>query len=603
MHISRLSIANYKSFFQEITFEFQPGINVLLGANSSGKTSVLETIEISKFVDIPHRSVLNVLFPGAKVADRSTVEMSIDWSLREAREALVGFGKPYVAIGDRINDFCSDNLVELSNRFSREGLTLDFRRQYGIDVAGRLSLPGIKTPWRSLNGNTSYPAVAFDFASGQAISFDNVNNSPEDLQSLWGNIAQRAYRFSADRGVVAISGHHADGSLLPTCSNLAYCLNWLQTTNPHLNDQLNAYVHRIFPTIHFVASPPTSGNQFELKIHSVPARENRGDLAVSISQVGTGVFNAIAMLYVVLTAHTQQFLLLEEPNSFLHPRALRELLAILSEIGQKHQFFITTHSSDVLRTVKASTVTLLKYDGKQTSIEQTSGEKLDTLRAGLVDLGVRLTDLHGCDRVLWVEGETEESVFPLILRHFFPSAAEGIAVLPLHATGDFESKRINPAKVAAIYRTLSQGSFLAPPMVGIALDREKKPASLIAQIEKDCDRVVYFLARPMLEDYLLHPTAVAEVINGTFAVKIVNKQVESAIADAKSDPANLLFPERSGDKTLHAAKTLNTLFQRFGSAGASYHKTVHGPLLAKWILQNDPDTFSELKEWMARFAA
>ena len=134
--------------------------------------------------------------------------------------------------------------------------------------------------------------------------------------------------------------------------------------------------------------------------------------------------DALAMLYVALTAPAQRFILLEEPNSFLHPRALRELLAILAEIGGKHQFFITTHSSDVLRTIKASTVTLLEYDGQRTTIKQTTGDKLHELQAGLVDLGISLTDLHGCDKVLWVEGETEEAIFPMLLRHFFPEMAQ-----------------------------------------------------------------------------------------------------------------------------------------------------------------------------------
>ena len=260
-----------------------------------------------------------------------------------------------------------------------------------------------------------------------------------------------------------MSQHHANGELLPNSSNLAFCVNHLQSNNKDLFDELNKLLHRVFPTIFWVGVPPTANSQFELKVHTSPSSLNRGDLAVPINQVGTGVGNALAMLYVALTAQTQRFILLEEPNSFLHPRALRELLAILAEVGSKHQFFVTTHSSDVLRTIKASTVTLLEHDGCQTTVKQTSGSELHKFQAGLVDLGIRLTDLHGCDKVLWVEGETEEAIFPLLLKHYFPELAQGIAVLPLHATGDFEAKKYGPKKVAAIYKKLSQCSFLVAP--------------------------------------------------------------------------------------------------------------------------------------------
>ena len=286
-------------------------------------------------------------------------------------------------------------------------------------------------------------------------------------------------------------------------------------------------------------------------------------------------------------------------NSFLHPRALRELLAILAEIGNKHQFFITTHSSDVLRTIKASTVTLLEYDGHQTTIKQTTGDKLHELQAGLVDLGISLTDLHGCDRVLWVEGETEEAIFPMLLRHFFPELAQGIAVLPLYATGDFESRKYEPKKVAAIYEKLSKGSFLAPPMVAIALDRERRKNSEIVQIQKDCEGVVHFLPKTMLEDYLLNPEAIAAVLTIEAKTEISADQVQQALDEARTSAKCLLYPLNSGGQELHTANVLKFAFDSL--VKMEYHKTSHGPRIAEWLIKNKPSEFQELKAWFEAF--
>ena len=58
MHIERLTITNQKSFFGSTEFHFQPGFNILLGANSSGKTTVLEALDFAVGLT-PHRSMLS----------------------------------------------------------------------------------------------------------------------------------------------------------------------------------------------------------------------------------------------------------------------------------------------------------------------------------------------------------------------------------------------------------------------------------------------------------------------------------------------------------------------------------------------------------------
>jgi hypothetical protein len=241
-------------------------------------------------------------------------------------------------------------------------------------------------------------------------------------------------------------------------------------------------------------------------------------------------------------------------------------------------------------------VTLLEYDGQQTTSQQTSGKTLVDFRAGLVDLGIRLTDLHGCDRVLWVEGESEEAVFPLLLRAFCPAKAEGIAVLPLHATGDFEARRIKPKKVAEIYRRLSQESFLAPPMVGIALDRERRQEKEIKQIEDDCGGLVAFLPKVMLEDYLLDPEAVANVLSAAGEEGVTVAAAKRALA--KASKVNLLRPQHPTDKSPHAANVLQTTFEDLTEARQSYRKAEHSLLLAKWIIENKPDVLVELGAWL-----
>lgn len=487
----------------------------------------------------------------------------------------------------------------LANRLNMEAQSLDFMINQRSALQGRICFENWESPWRNLSSSNNFQALQVSCNNAELVQIVNISATASDLNQCFSRLEPRIYRFSAERAVQPIYNHHPNGELLPNSANLAYCINHLQSNNKNLFEKLNGLLHRVFPTIHWVSAPPNGNNQFELKVHTTSPSLNRGDLAVPINHVGTGVGNALAMLYVALTAQTQRFILLEEPNSFLHPRALRELLAILAEIGSKHQFFITTHSSDVLRTINASTIALLEHDGMQTSIKQTTGSKLHELKSGLIDLGIRLTDLHGCNEVLWVEGETEEAVFPALLRYYFPEKAQGIAVLPVVSTGDFESKKLGPKKITDIYKRLSESSFLAPPMVAIALDKERRSDQEIEQVKKECGQLVHFLPRTMLEDYFLEVEAIKFVINAYADQKVTMEQVQTSLEKAKTDAKNVLNPKNPNGSDIHAAKVLNAVFHEL--LKSEYKKVLHGLEIAEWLLENKPKHFDELQAWFAKF--
>lgn len=594
MHLKHLQITNYKSFYRKTSFEFEPGFNILLGSNSSGKSSVLEAIAFHGMVDVPHRSVLNIYEPDQLPIGHPTTELHFSASIDELAKLSFPIEDIYLGLSDSSGNSYTQDLNLVSPRLANEAIDLGIKRDVSSEEFCQIAFQDWPSIWRSLGATTQQPSL--QIRGGHAQQIANFSIVPKDVNQIWQRLAQKIYRFSSERSVQATCGHHANGDLLPNSSNLAYCINLLQSSNKDLFAQLNSLLHRIFPTIHWISAPPTANGTFGLMVHTTPSHLHRGDLAVPINQVGTGVGNALAMLYVALTAQTQRLLLLEEPNSFLHPRALRELLAILVTIGGSHQFFVTTHSSDVLRTIEASTVTLLEHDGQQTTVKQTTGKKLHELKAGLVDLGISLTDLHGCDKVLWVEGETEEATFQILLRHYFPMQAQGVAVLPLYATGDFEAKKFSPKKVAEIYKTLSEGSFLAPPLVAIALDRERRRDEEIKQIEAECEGVVHFLPKTMLEDYFLNVSAIHAVLTDVAGKVIPKAEVEDALKRAIQNREFFLNPQNPKSMAVHAAKILNAVFFEIGAL--EYHKTAHGPQILEWLIANAPEHLEPLKEWL-----
>jgi hypothetical protein len=63
---------------------------------------------------------------------------------------------------------------------------------------------------------------------------------------------------------------------------------------------------------------------------------------------------------------------------------------------------------------------------------------------------------------------------------------------------------------------------------------------------------------------------------------------------------NLLNSKIPTDKTIHAAKVLDSVFSELGGEGARYDKAAHGPLLTDWILTNT-NNLDELRGWFGQF--
>jgi recombinational DNA repair ATPase RecF len=64
MRYRTFDIQNYKSFVASGTLTFSPGLNVVIGQNDVGKSTLLEALALN-FPDIPHRSAGTIPFPGA----------------------------------------------------------------------------------------------------------------------------------------------------------------------------------------------------------------------------------------------------------------------------------------------------------------------------------------------------------------------------------------------------------------------------------------------------------------------------------------------------------------------------------------------------------
>lgn len=599
MHITSVAIENYKSFRDRQVLHFEPGFNLLVGTNNAGKTSVLEVIDLEAILNEPHRSKVTIpQFGGQPVDATSKFDVTLATTVAElqrllaTRDLFLPVTEPHTGnrvadevLVSRIEAFVADN--------SRLNLLVSFgsnRESVRIESDGReFGDQPADTRRTGRVVHLSYPTLNAQPSASLVMLGEKVQQT---LLPYYRPYRSQIYRFNAKRRPGEACGPTDTHALDREAVTLPYWINHLASNDSPGHRILCGWLNRVFPDVKWVQAPLRNG-QLSLNVLLDSPEDRRDDLSVPISRMGSGIGNVLAMLYVVLTSRHPQVIAIDEPNAFLHPRALRELLSILESEGKQHQYILTAHSADVLTAVNTRSISVLDFKGGTTTVKQVGLRDLHAVRGGLADLGIRITELHGRDRVLWVEGDTEELVMPDLLRWACPEVAAGTAVLRVECTGTFVKKGVLPSEVVKIYERLSvSSSALVPPMVCILLDRETKSDAECRRIERESRGKLRFLNRRMLENYLLHPEAVAACL-GELGLNVEPSEVDTVLCRAL-DVADL-----SGELVeVDGAAALATVFSELSNTAHEFRKTRDVPVIMGFIFENNPFHLEPLRVYL-----
>jgi predicted ATPase len=217
-------------------------------------------------------------------------------------------------------------------------------------------------------------------------------------------IQKSIYVFRAERLNIGRT-NAAEARVLNTDgSNLGAVLGTLQGSRAWFS-KYNKHVTEILPSIREV-SVAVVGTDFEVRVWAIDPSTEREDLAIPLQESGTGVGQVLAILCVVMTVKNG-VIVIDEPNSFLHPGAAKKLVQILRQYDQ-HQYVLATHSADLISTAKPDIIHLVRWEDGESKVEKIDATIVNDLREVLTEIGVSFSDLFGYDRVIWVEGPTEE---------------------------------------------------------------------------------------------------------------------------------------------------------------------------------------------------
>lgn len=644
MNLKTVLVQNYKSIANSEILSLSKGINVIVGKNNSGKTSFLEALS-GNFKNKPHKGIEEVDFVDK---DNSQVILNFELSADEVNQIINSF-KPlsfgvvrknenievihYNEEEHRLKDVDS-NIEAILNHALRLGT------EFHINIGANKKLN--YTYYEKLYTNDFYFFEGtkegymheIELINNKFISsgIKNIPYTSEISYKIAYSLLENIYIFKAQR-VPETNPRFADSDTLSTdASNLPIVLNKLQS-NRFLFSQFVKLVQVIFPEIHDISVAP-KGETLEIQIWAAPVEEQRTELVFSLSECGTGISQVLSILYVVLTSKTSKVIIIDEPQSFLHPSAIRKLIEIIGRYPQ-HQYIISTHSPTLISSSGVQKIIYLNTKNNVTSFEIIENDEKSKIQLLLSSLGVKLSDVFGADNVLWVEGETEEIIFPEIVQNILQKPLWGTKITCVAHTGDFEQKNKKRVEnIFKIYSKLSKSASLLPPSIGFIFDREDRTQKEIddmvrASTDKQSGKpLIHFISRRLYENYLIIPEAINAIISmeleGIEEAKEVSLDEINSWINKKFYEAKYLDIGKQKDMMLnwlrmkgetvdkveigkiqaktwssdfvlnffHGAKFLKDLFSEYY---ISFDKTKHSVLLSRWIIDNVPNELMDIR--------
>lgn len=614
MHISKFRLGNYKSFYEPEELQLGPGFNVVVGPNNVGKTALLEALSL-RFSSDPHRSLKTVPTPDAQPIPQAWAEISFTVSRDELLELLQANPGPYwlpypqsnseIANRTNVHSGAQPDLQRFVEAvMDRQSFTFDLRTERGGIQWSCAHIPSFSLYLPVQPQGMDQPAVRFEVGPNRAIKAQSGSaqiNAQSEIGAKLGPIFEKhIYKFSAERFRIGRGGFGTNPELTPDASNLPEVLSTLQPNIARFED-FNRLVREILPQIRQVSvrGLPQSSNTLEVLLWTIDPSSRRIDLAQALQNSGTGIAQILAILYVASNSVRPQIIIIDEPQSFLHPGAIRKLIDVL-KTGPPHQYILATHSPTVITSANPSTITLVRLDEGESHLQKIDPKETKAATAYLSEIGARLSDVFGADNFLWVEGATEEACFPAILEKIAKRPLMGTAIVGVRQVGDFESR--DARRVLEIYNRLSQSKNLLPPAVGFVFDRECRTVEQMEELSKLGHGKVYFLPRRMYENYLLDVeaiVAVANQISGFRPTPVTPDEVQTLITEKRQNESYFCHREHAADPEkwvccISGARVLKEIFSRLSESRVAFEKTEHSVALTEWMIQNKPHQLDEI---------
>ena len=337
--ISELLLENFKLYGKETLFAGLKSINLLTGVNGRGKSSALQPLLLFKQTLLRSRSSRQVFLSGSFVdlgnaSDVKHVDASVTKPIRigfkdEAGQYIYSFG------------VASDNNQALDiKKFESAG-----KLQMSVDVDETTNFHDL-VPDTEIKEKPVLPFQNVIYISAERIGprMTFAPSSDEWIDKRGEHTIQMLYERQYDK---------VDENIIEGMTDIFLDIDE-DELSPTVNDVLNFWMTKMFGPSAATVSYIEAANIYTLGIST----EQKGGKAVfKPTNVGFGYSYALPILIAGLTAPKGTILIVENPESHLHPSAqsmITKFLGLVANCGV--QVFIETHSEHILNALRVMVV-------------------------------------------------------------------------------------------------------------------------------------------------------------------------------------------------------------------------------------------------------
>lgn len=465
MYIKKLIIKNYKSIKDEI-FEFNKGVNVLVGKNNAGKSNIVSALNevlSDKYNTSDYEDKIFYTDDKNPIKKEFKIIAEID-EIKDLDFSGINNIKKKIGLIE-ITDYFNEN----DNSFDNEWIIEDddeLRSKYPTKLSGSKKDESSRLKWANkedmirllghtekiwlykyynkekdtnllniimkvhetaLLDETKYYRMVYIHQYVKSVLITSLLipafRSPENTLRInkwtwYGKLLQKKWEESCTE-------EHQKNIKL-SADNLK---NTIGEVYVELKNQLNEQLAKTLNLMKINVDISMIESKSEDYYKNIKLHVNDG-VETPLENKGSGLQSLIMIelfkLYCKMFNQTS-LLILEEPELFLHPHAKRMLSDILNDFVNidgtelKNQIIITTHSEEFIHNIDLENINVIKKGNQGTKKYQinkknyTEEKELQKLK---VELQYKNTEIFFADKVILVEGE-ERVLIPKIVEYIY----------------------------------------------------------------------------------------------------------------------------------------------------------------------------------------
>ncbi|WP_437828575.1 ATP-dependent nuclease [Niallia taxi] len=400
MRLKKFSVKNYKVFSERFTIDFSnENIVILTGRNNTGKSTFLEAINQFYLPTTAKGKIPTDCYSNQD--ETKIIELEAEFMINEETNETVTIIKKYA----------NDN----GKYYDSEGKEIKAKHELRQRLEDVLhNSPYYITPYMSTEEiDKQIQEIYSQIITSELLNLENLEAEEDggDLKKEYDELKRSLPKL------LGKLKSKTDLSLMEVNKNVTKNLQTVFSNN-HLNLSVIGGESNGFTVSDIVKSTSTSiliGNQ-----------QNKD---MPLSTQGTGI-QRMSLIYIIqnliehglLGLNNNKMLLIDEPEAFLHPEAVRALSRSLYSIGNRMPLIISTHSPILIDLSKNHTSIQVFRVGHTQAIElfQSSTSKFDANDVknmkilNYVDSYVN--EFFFADKIIIVEGDTEYIALKYFIR-------------------------------------------------------------------------------------------------------------------------------------------------------------------------------------------